>query len=184
MEQTETGSHSKVHGLVVIYTGNGKGKTSAALGSVMRTVGHGLKCKMIQFIKGSGKAGELKLVDRLGPQFDIEQEGLGFTFTNKHSMVEHKIAAQAALAKAQEAIASGDYHTVILDEIFYARKKDLVSSKEVINLIDIKPKQMHLVMTGRGAPDDITERADLVTEMREIKHPKKLGVRAQKGIDF
>lgn len=171
-------------GLVIIFTGEGKGKTSAALGSAMRTVGHGRRCKIYQFIKAAKKTGELHLVSRLAPELEITQVGLGFTRSTKFTQEEHRNAAQAGLAEATETIQSGIYTTVILDEILYAIKSGLVSTEQVLDVIAAKPAHVHLILTGRGAPAELLEKADMVTEMVEIAHPYKKGIPAQKGIDY
>jgi len=173
-----------VRGLTVIYTGNGKGKTSAALGAVMRAAGHGMKCKVIQFIKANPDTGELAAAKRLGPDVEIEQTGLGFTWLKKHSDDEHEKAAQAAMAMAMEAIQSGRYALVVLDEVLYALNKGLVTLDQLKSAIAAKNESAHLILTGRGAPQELVDMADMVTSMEEVKHPMKKGIPAQKGIDF
>ena len=174
----------EVFGLTVIYTGDGKGKSSAAFGALFRSLGHGYHCKVIQFIKARKDTGEYALAKKLAPELEIVQTGLGFTWKDDYSPEEHKAAAQEGLKMAMADIASGKYGLFVLDEILYALGKKLVSVAQVIELIEKKPAHMHLILTGRGAPRELVDRADLVTSMTEIKHPMKKGIPAQKGLDF
>ena len=181
----------KRKGLTVVYTGNGKGKTSAALGAAMRALGHGWKVLIIQFFKGDWPVvyGELELAKKLYPQFEILQLGKGFVkiMGDKKPFEEHVEAAEAALKLTQERIHSGKYDLVILDEVIYALGYldfKLIELEEVLSLIREKPPQMHLILTGRNAPQALIEAADLVTEMEEVKHPMAQGVPAQIGLDF
>jgi cob(I)alamin adenosyltransferase len=173
-------------GLVIVYTGNGKGKTTAALGLCIRAVGYDEKVCIIQFIKGSWKYGELDGIKRLAPNVELYQKGLGFVgiIDDKLDRSEHIKAAGEAVAFARENILSGKYDIVILDEINVAVSLKLISIEDIFSLIDCKPEQLDLVLTGRNARPELIERADLVTEMREIKHPYQKGIMAQKGIDF
>jgi cob(I)alamin adenosyltransferase len=173
-------------GLVIVYTGNGKGKTTAALGLCIRAVGYDQKVCIIQFIKGSWKYGELDGIKRLAPNVELYQKGLGFVgiIDDKLDRSEHIRAAEEAISFARERILSGKYDIVILDEINVALNLGLIKIERVMDLIDIKPELLDLVLTGRNARQEIIERADLVTEMREIKHPYQKGIMAQKGIDF
>jgi len=174
----------EIIGLTVIYTGDGKGKSSAALGALFRSLGHGYHCKVIQFIKARKDTGEYSLAKRLAPELEIVQTGLGFTWKDDYSFEEHKAAAQEGLKMATDDITSRRYGLVILDEILYALGKELVSLAQVLELIEKKPAQMHLILTGRGAPRELVDKADLVTSMTEIKHPMKKGIPAQKGLDY
>lgn len=173
-------------GLVIVYTGKGKGKTTAALGMALRAVGYDHKVCMIQFIKGSWHYGEMTSSKRLEPEFELTAIGKGFVgiIDDKSPIEDHKKIAQEALKVAQEKINSKMYHIVILDEINYAINLGLVSLKDVIDVISNRPDDLNLVLTGNHAKDEIIEKADLVTEMREIKHPFKSGIKAKKGIDF
>ena len=173
-------------GLVLIYTGKGKGKTTAALGIVLRAVGHGLKVLMIQFIKGEWYYGELSSSKRLNPEFEMIDAGKGFIgiLDDDHDFREHKKSANDALILAREKISSKKYDIIILDEINYAINLKLVSTEEVIELINMRPKDTSIVLTGNYAPIEIIEVADLVTEMKEIKHPYQYGIKAKKGIDY
>ncbi|MCE5286363.1 MAG: cob(I)yrinic acid a,c-diamide adenosyltransferase [Pelosinus sp.] len=172
-------------GLVIVHTGNGKGKTTAALGLGLRAFGQGLKVLVVQFIKGGWKYGELAAIEKLAPDFVIRQLGEGFIKgSSEDKMAEHRAAAQSALQAARDAIAAGIWQMIILDEINYAVKFGLLSVEDVLGLIDSKPPLLHLVLTGRDAADEIVASADLVTEMKEIKHPYQQGIKAQKGIEF
>jgi cob(I)alamin adenosyltransferase len=178
-------------GLILVYTGNGKGKTSAALGAALRALGHGWKVLVLQFFKGDWPVvfGELEVAKRLAPQFEVLQLGKGFVKSmGDHKPFEvHHEAAQEALRIARERIASGSYDLIILDEILYAidyAGVQLVSVEDVLGLMDAKPPTLHLILTGRNAPQAVIDRADLVTEMTEVKHPWQQKIPAQMGIDY
>ena len=173
-------------GLVIVYTGKGKGKTTAALGMALRALGHGFKVLMIQFIKGEWFYGELSSSSKLEPDFELVAAGKGFVgiIDDDKPREDHVAAAKEALRISKEKIASGKYDIVILDEINYAVNLKLISVDDVLELIKIKPKHTTLVLTGNYANEKVIESADLVTEMREIKHPYKQGKKAKRGIDF
>ena len=178
-------------GLTIVYTGNGKGKTTAALGMALRALGHGWRVLVLQFVKGDWPVvfGEVEIAKRLAPQLDVRQLGKGFVkyMGDRKPFEEHQAAVQQALTAAKEAIASGAYDLIVLDEITYAidyAGVSLVSLEEVLALLDNKPAPLHLVLTGRNAPQALIDRADLVTEMREIKHPWQQKIPAQAGIDY
>jgi len=173
-------------GLVIVYTGGGKGKTSAALGLVLRAVGYNHKVCMIQFVKGSWHYGELDSAKRLAPEFELVTAGKGFVgiLDDKSPREEHVKAANDTLAISKEKIMSGKFNVVILDEINYAVQLELLKIDDVIDLIKSKPAELDLVLTGNHAAKEVIEIADLVTEMKEIKHPFKSGIKAKKGIDF
>ncbi len=173
-------------GLVLVYTGDGKGKTTAALGLAVRAAGYRLRVLMIQFIKGSWYYGEKDGARLLSPYFEMEQMGKGFykILDDKLPEKEHKKAASAAIERAIEVLQARSYDIVILDEINVALHTGLVNLEDVLRVLDAKPESCHLVLTGRNAHPEIIARADLVTEMREIKHPYQKGIKAQKGIDF
>ncbi len=173
-------------GLILVYTGDGKGKTTAALGLCVRAVGHGRKIRIIQFIKSDWPYGEREGLKRLGPDVQCDSLGLGCIgiLGDDKPWEEHQTAARKAFEIAREAIISGTYDIVILDEINVAMDLKLLSPDMVMGLLRTKPPQVHLVLTGRGAPPEILEMADLVTEMKEIKHPYRQGQPARKGIDF
>lgn len=173
-------------GIVVVFTGKGKGKTTAALGIVLRAVGHGHKVGMIQFIKGEWFYGELASSKRLEPEFEMIVAGKGFVgiIDDDHPIEDHRSAAQKAISLAKEKISSGNYNIVILDEINYALNMNLIILKDVIDIINSRPKKTTLVLTGNYAVREVLELADLVTEMKEIKHPYCRGIKAKKGIDY
>ena len=177
---------SMTKGLVIVYTGKGKGKTTAALGIALRAVGYDHKVCMIQFIKGSWHYGEMTSSKRLEPEFELTAIGKGFIgiIDDKSPIEDHKKVAEEALRVAQEKINSKIYDIVILDEINYAVNLGLINLKDVLEIISNKPDDVSLVLTGNYAKDEVIEKADLVTEMREIKHPFKSGIKAKKGIDF
>jgi cob(I)alamin adenosyltransferase len=177
----------KKQGLVIVHTGNGKGKTTAALGLAIRAWGDGFRVLILQFIKGGCTYGELKTIETLknvDDRIEIDQGGLGFTNKGPTTQEEHKAAAQETLKRAKEEIQSGKWDLIILDEINYAVKYELIAENDMLQLLDLRPEDLHLVMTGRDAADSLVERADLVTEMKEIKHPYQKGIKAQKGIEF
>ena len=173
-------------GLVIVYTGGGKGKTSAALGLVLRAVGYNHKVCMVQFVKGSWHYGELDSAKRLAPEFEMITAGKGFVgiLDDKSPREEHVKAANDTLMISREKIASGKFDVVILDEINYAVQLELLKLDDVIDLIKSKPSELDLVLTGNHAAKEVIDIADLVTEMKEIKHPFKSGIKAKKGIDF
>ncbi|MCV0431788.1 cob(I)yrinic acid a,c-diamide adenosyltransferase [Nitrosopumilus sp.] len=173
-------------GLIIVYTGKGKGKTTAALGIVLRAAGYGKKTCMIQFIKGSWHYGEMDSSKRLEPEFEMVAVGKGFVgiIDDKSSKEDHEKIAKEAIRVSNEKIQSGNYDIVILDEINYAIKLDLVSVNDVLDIINSKPNNVDLILTGNYAKEEIIQKADLVTEMREIKHPFQQGIKAKKGIDF
>jgi cob(I)alamin adenosyltransferase len=170
-------------GLVQVYTGNGKGKTSAAFGLALRATGRGLKVYMIQFIKGGFDYGELYTVKNL-PNFTLKAFGRGKFVTSKPPQKEDVKLAQEALHLAEQVIQSRSYNIVILDEINVALDLKLISLEDVLKLIKSKPSDLELVLTGRNAPEEIVEAADLVTEMKEVKHPFSKGTEARKGIEY
>jgi len=170
-------------GMVQVYTGNGKGKTSAAFGLALRAIGRGLKVYIIQFIKGGFDYGELYIADKL-PNLKLKAFGRGKFVTEKPPAKEDVKLAEEALKLAEETVKSGEYDIVILDEINVALNLKLIKTEKVIELIKKKPKHVELILTGRYAPDEIIEAADLVTEMREVKHPYNKGFQARKGIEY
>jgi len=173
-------------GLVIVYSGNGKGKTTAALGMALRAVGHNYKICMIQFIKGSWHYGEIVSSRRLEPEFELIAIGKGFVgiLDDKHSKEEHKKIANEAIKISKEKIQSGKYNIIILDEVNYAINLGLIDVNVVLDLIKLKPPELNLVLTGNHVETKIIEVADLVTEMKQVKHPFQLGIKAKKGIDF
>jgi cob(I)alamin adenosyltransferase len=170
-------------GLVQIFTGNGKGKTTAALGAILRAAGHGLKISVIFFIKGDSSGGEYISLSRF-PNVEVTSFGLRqFIYKGDVNPAEKKQAI-AALSAAREAIVSGRYDLVVLDEINVAVYFKLLEVDEVIRLIKDKPPHVELILTGRNADKRLIEIADLVTEMVNIKHPFDKGIKARKGIEY
>jgi cob(I)alamin adenosyltransferase len=167
-------------GLVHVYTGDGKGKTTAALGLAMRAVGQGMKVAFIQFLKGL-PSGELLFTQQHKP-FEIVQISVGDSFKKSKEQLSQE--AQQTLAYAEQEIVSGKYDLVILDEIFIAINQGLITVKQLLDLLDAKPGSVELVLTGRKAPPQIIQRADLVTEMLMIKHPFTEGTSARRGIEY
>ncbi len=169
-------------GYVQVYTGDGKGKTTAALGLAFRALGSGLRVFMGQFMKGQSY-GELKTARKFGDQFVIEQYGKP-TFVHVDNPTDEDIQlAQRGLERLREAVLGGAYDIVIMDEVNVALYFGLVTVQEVLEILDAKPTHVEVVCTGRNAPPELIERADLVTEMREIKHYYTQGVSARKGIE-
>lgn len=170
-------------GIVIINTGDGKGKTTAAFGQALRTAGHDLPVCIIQFIKGQWPTGEGRAAQMLGGRVEIHVCGTGFTWQADchESIVE---AAQAGWLLAKEKIATGSYRLVVLDELTYLITYGIISEKEVMEVLASRPTGMNIVITGRGAGQGLIDCADLVTEMREIKHPYRQGEPARKGIEY
>jgi cob(I)alamin adenosyltransferase len=176
----------KPYGLVVVITGNGKGKTTSAMGMVLRASGHGLKSCIIQFMKGDLYSGEWDGVKLLGGLAELHATGMGFCGIqgNPYTHAEHRASAQAAIELARAKMLSGDYDIVILDEINNALKLKLVDLEQVLALIKGKPELMHLILTGRDAHPDVVELADTVSEVCEVKHAYQSDIEPQPGIDY
>lgn len=171
-----------VKGLLSIFTGDGKGKTTASLGVLLRAAGHKQKVCMIQFIKGSWKCGEQEAPNLL-ENVEIHTLGKGFTWKSEN------LSEDIALAKkgwqfAESIIRNNEHDLVILDELTYLIKYGMVEEKSITDVLKVRSHDMHIIITGRDASDSLMEMADLVTEMRNIKHPYKKGVKAQAGFDF
>jgi len=170
-------------GLLIVFTGKGKGKTTAALGLVFRALGHGFKVCVIQFIKGTWKYGELISSKRFEDLLDFHVMGKGFTWESENLQEDIK-SAKEAWNFAKEAILSGKYQIVVLDELTYLIKYKMVSEGEIVGFLSNRPEELHIVVTGRDAPNSLIESADLVTEMVSLKHPYDRGIKAQKGIEY
>ena len=169
-------------GMIHVYTGNGKGKTTAALGMALRACGHGLKVYMIQFMKGDIEYGELRAAELL-PNLTIVQFGRP-SFVDKEKPAEEDIKyAQQAIEHAKKIVKKAEYDIVILDELNVAIDFKLIDLEDVLSLINSKPKNMEIIITGRNAHDKVIERADYVTNMEKIKHPYDKGVAARDGIE-
>lgn len=174
-------------GLVQVYTGNGKGKTTAAFGLALRAIGQGLKVCIIQFLKSSERypTGENKIAKTL-PNLGIFQFGGDYPCPDERIKEDPKVkqGVEEGLSLALKIIREGKCDLLILDEINVALAYGPIELRDVLNLIQAKPEQLELVLTGRWAPQELIEVADLVTEMREIKHPHKQGIKARKGIEY
>ena len=181
-ESSMTPREIKEKGLLIIYTGEGKGKTSAALGMVYRALGWNLKVAVIQFIKGKWKTGDSKFAATL-PQLNFSTMGEGFTWESTDLNVD-KAAAQAAWEKAKGFMASGEYFLLTLDEITYAINFQFIELADVVQALKNRPSNLTVVLTGRNPPKELVGMADLVTEMKKVKHPFDLGMPAKPGVDF
>lgn len=171
-------------GLIQIYTGNGKGKTTAAFGLAIRAVGHGFRVYIIQFMKGKDDQGELKGLKRLMPECQLEHFG-GPGWVHKGELQEEHIQeARKGFLRAKVIVLSGEWDIVILDEIVNALWFDLIPESEVLELLRTKPNHVELVLTGRNASQALIEKSDLVTEMVQKKHPFEQGIMARQGIEF
>src|SRR5688500_4552243 len=177
---------SSQDGIVIVYTGNGKGKTTASLGVALRAIGHGLKVCMVEYIKGEWHYGELNSIKKLESDFELIVAGKGFIgiIDDDHAFEEHVRAAKTALSIVEQKITLGTFDIVILDEINYAVNLGVIKLEDVMQIVQNRPKNVSLILTGNYACQEIISLADLVTEMKEIKHPYKKGIKAKKGIDF
>ena len=170
-------------GLVQIFTGDGKGKTSAAIGAVVRALGHGLRVYIGFFMKGDHPSGERNILSKL-PNVTMESFGAGGFVGRENIKPEEKERAKRGLAAARKAMLSGNYDLVVLDELNLAVAWNLVERDEVLKLIDERPEGVELILTGRRADSKLIKAADLVTEMLKIKHPYDEGVKAREGIEY
>ena len=170
-------------GLLIVYTGNGKGKTTAALGQVFRALGHGWTACFLQFIKGDRNTGEALFARGLSELLVFETLGWGFVLPDRDSGKDRD-AALAAWDRAREAVLSGRHRLVVLDELTYLFRYRFLDVHEALRVFRERPDHVHLVVTGRGAPEELVAAADLVTRMEEVKHPLASGTKAQEGIEF
>jgi cob(I)alamin adenosyltransferase len=173
-------------GLLIVYTGPGKGKTTCALGTAFRAVGQGLRVLMVQFIKGSWHYGELDAAKLLGDEkFEIRPMGRGFVKVGgaETDPEDMRLAAECWQA-GREAIYGGKYDLVVLDEINYVISYKMLDAEEIVAALAARPERVHVICTGRNAHPKLVEAADVVTEMREVKHPYTKGILAQRGIDY
>ena len=172
-------------GLLIVYTGPGKGKTTCALGTAFRAVGQGLRVLMVQFIKGSWHYGELDAVQAFGDRFVMKQLGRGFVKVGGAEPDPEDIRmVEAAWAESEQAILSGEWDLVILDEINYAISYKMLDAHKVVETLKRKPEMVHVILTGRNAHPALVDLADTVTEMRQVKHAYEKGVMAQRGIEY
>ncbi|MFA6618364.1 MAG: cob(I)yrinic acid a,c-diamide adenosyltransferase [Candidatus Neomarinimicrobiota bacterium] len=173
--------------MIIVYTGDGKGKTSAALGTVLRASGYHLKTCIIQFIKDGTQYGEHHAMEQcLGDFVDVYQAGIGFYKLpgDENSETDHKEAAKEALKFAKKKMKDKSYDILLLDEIITAQNVGLVSEADLLEMMKKLPKKLHLILTGRGASKAVIEAADLVSEIKEIKHPYQENKPAVEGIDY
>ncbi|MFC0010887.1 cob(I)yrinic acid a,c-diamide adenosyltransferase [Devosia nitrariae] len=170
-------------GLLIVHTGKGKGKSTAAFGMVFRAIGHGFNVGVVQFVKGKWGTGERDVLEKFPDQVTIMAMGEGFTW-DVADRQRDLAAARAAWETAKAMIADPRYRMVLLDELNICLRYDYLPIEEVVETLRNKPRDTHVIVTGRNAKDELIEIADLVTEMTEIKHPFRAGVRAQAGIEF
>jgi cob(I)alamin adenosyltransferase len=171
-------------GLLIVHTGKGKGKSTAAFGMVFRALGHGLPVAIVQFVKGKWRTGERAALEKFGDLVSINTMGEGFTWDTQDRQRDIA-AARAAWEQARALILSGDYKLVLLDELNIVLRYAYLPTQEVVAFLrDEKPDDVHVIVTGRNAPEALVEIADLVTEMEMVKHPFRSGVKAQVGIEF
>jgi cob(I)alamin adenosyltransferase len=175
-------------GLLIVYTGHGKGKTTAALGLVFRALGRGLAVAVVQFIKGKWKTGERTFAEALtaapvSANLTFQVMGRGFTW-DSDDLSRDRAAAQAAWEESARLITAGQHTIVVLDELTYVLNYDFVATADVLAVLRARPDHVHVVITGRNAPAALIEAADVVTEMQKVKHPFDNGRKAQPGVDF
>ncbi|RJF90725.1 cob(I)yrinic acid a,c-diamide adenosyltransferase [Sphingomonas cavernae] len=170
-------------GLVIVHTGPGKGKTTAALGLAVRAMGHGMKVGVVQFIKGAMKTGEKAVFDAFPEQIEFKPMGEGFTWDTQDRARDTKVA-RTAWDEVKRMLNDPAYGLVIADELNIVLRYDYLPTEEVLEAIAAKLEMTHFVITGRNAPDALIEAADLVTEMAQVKHPFRAGIKAQAGIEF
>jgi len=170
-------------GLLIVHTGKGKGKSTAAWGMAMRGIGHGMKVGIVQFVKGAWQTGERDVFEKFPDQVIIKALGEGFTWETQDK-ARDIAAAEKAWEAAREMIADPDYGMVILDELNIVLRYEYLSVNDVVQGLQARPADLHVVVTGRNATEEIIEAADLVTEMTLVKHPFRAGIKAQAGIEF
>jgi cob(I)alamin adenosyltransferase len=176
-------SKTEERGLVIVHTGTGKGKSTAAFGMVLRCLGHGMRVGIVQFVKGAWETGERKILDDYRHLVTCRAMGEGFTWDTQ-DRARDIAAARAAWDMAKAMIADPAYQLVLLDELNIVLRYDYLPLDEVIATLKAKPRDLHVIVTGRNAKPELIEIADLVTEMTMVKHPFRSGVKAQKGIEF
>lgn len=170
-------------GLVIVHTGKGKGKSTAAFGLVFRSLGHGHKVGIVQFVKGAWETGERDVLMKFKDQVTFKTMGEGFTWETQDRQRDIS-AAQSAWEEAKKMITDPSYNLILLDELNIVLRYDYLPLEEIIEVLNTKPEMTHVIITGRNAKDELIEIADLVTEMTQIKHPFRDGVKAQVGIEF
>jgi len=170
-------------GYIHVYTGNGKGKTTAALGLALRAVGRGLRVLVIQFLKGPEATGELKGAERLAPQLEIRPLGRRGVLSPSDVSPRDAVLARQAMEESMHEIVSSRWDVVVLDEVLAACSLDLLKVQDVLRIMEARPEGVELILTGRGSPEEVIEKADLVTEMREIRHYFHEGVGGRVGVE-
>ncbi|MEM1364520.1 MAG: cob(I)yrinic acid a,c-diamide adenosyltransferase [Pseudomonadota bacterium] len=170
-------------GLLMVHTGKGKGKSTAAFGMVFRALGNGMKVAVVQFVKGKWGTGERVILEKLGDQVSMATMGEGFTWETQDRQRDID-AARQAWEKAKAFILDGEHDMVLLDELNIVLRYDYLPLEEVLEVLDQRPEMKHVIITGRNAKDQLMDAADLVTEMEMVKHPFRSGVKAQKGVEF
>lgn len=170
-------------GLLIVHTGPGKGKTTAALGLALRALGHGMRVSIVQFVKGKRDTAERRILERFAPQLEIQALGEGFTWETQDRALD-VLAANRAWAVAKQQLTCSNYGMIIFDELNILLRDATLPLPEVLKALAGRPPMQHVVITGRGAPQELIEAADLVTEMTLVKHPFKQGIKAQAGIEF
>jgi cob(I)alamin adenosyltransferase len=170
-------------GLLIVHTGKGKGKSTAAFGLVFRALGNGMRVGVVQFVKGKWQTGERAALEKFGDRVTINTMGEGFTWETQ-DRARDIAAARAAWEKAKALIMDEEHQMVVLDELNIVLRYDYLDAAEVVAALAARPPMKHVVVTGRNAKDELIEAADLVTEMEQVKHPFRSGVKAQKGIEF
>ncbi len=170
-------------GLLIVYTGPGKGKTTAALGMVLRCIGHGKKVAVVQFIKGAIDTAEERILKSFGNRVVFLRMGEGYTWETQDRARDTQLAQQA-WKTASEFMRDASYAMVVLDEFNIALQQGYVRLEEVLQVLRARPSMQHVVITGRGGPAELLEEADLVTEMKQVKHPFRKGIKAQPGVEF
>lgn len=184
VQEQRLSQNNQEKGLIIVHTGNGKGKTTAALGMVMRSLGHGYRVAIVQFIKGAWEPAEKSVLSQWPNQLEFHAMGEGFTWETQ-DRDRDKHMAQQAWEKALAFLHNPEFRLVLLDEINIALKLDYLSVEQVLSGLEQKPDDSHVILTGRGAPTAVIDIADLVTEMTLVKHPfREQGVKAQPGIEF
>jgi cob(I)alamin adenosyltransferase len=170
-------------GLIIVHTGSGKGKSTAAFGMLLRAVHHGLRAGVVQFVKGAIASGEVEAMKSFGDAVEWHRMGEGFSWITQDQELDRR-AAKKAWEKSKELMNRPDIGMVILDEINVAVRLKQLDLEEVLEALRGKREMVHVVLTGRGAKDELIELADLVTEMKMVKHPYRAGIKAQKGVEF
>jgi len=170
-------------GLLIVHTGKGKGKSTAAFGLVFRALGNGMRVAVVQFVKGRWQTGERAALEKFGDQVTVHTMGEGFTWETQ-DRARDIAAARAAWEKAKALVLDATHDMVVLDELNIVLRYDYLDTGEVVAALKARPPMKHVVVTGRNARDELVEAADLVTEMEQVKHPFRAGVKAQKGIEF